>query len=175
MSEGKIIVAGLGNVLMGDDAAGPYIIELLKARYEFPEYVEVEDLGTPGLDLTPHITGYRAIIFIDTVRSDGEPGELRLYTKDQILQYTPPVRVSPHDPGIKEALFLADMSGTGADYVSMVGILPKSCGMHDPLSEQVERGLEGAIASVVDELTRLGAAPTKRAVPLEPNLWWKKS
>ena len=35
----RIGVLGLGNVLMGDDALGPYVIGLLSARYRFEEGV----------------------------------------------------------------------------------------------------------------------------------------
>src|SRR6266508_490834 len=69
-----IRVLGIGNVLMGDDGFGPYVVEALGARYEFPDNVSVIDVGTPGLDLAPFLIGADAIIVIDTVRSDGEAG-----------------------------------------------------------------------------------------------------
>ena len=90
-------VFGLGNVLMGDDALGPTVIAHLLAGFEFPNEVHVEDLGTPGLDLHPHLAGRRRLILADVVKSEGEPGELRLYRKDEILKHAPGVRVSPHD------------------------------------------------------------------------------
>ena len=50
-----IRVLGLGNVLMSDDGFGPYVARVLEAFYEFPDDVEVIDVGTPGLDLTPYL------------------------------------------------------------------------------------------------------------------------
>jgi len=50
MTELKPIrVLGVGNVLCTDDGLGPYAIKVLEAQYEFPEGVEVVDVGTPGL------------------------------------------------------------------------------------------------------------------------------
>ena len=100
-----VIVLGIGNVLMGDDALGPYAVRLLEAEYELPAGVEARDIGTPGGDLIPHLEGSGTAILVDTVRSDGASGELRLYRRDEILKHPPQPRVSPHDPGIKEAFW----------------------------------------------------------------------
>ena len=51
----NIAVIGMGNVLMGDDGFGPYVIEVLKSRYEFQPSTHVMDVGTPGLDLSPYL------------------------------------------------------------------------------------------------------------------------
>jgi hydrogenase maturation protease len=73
-SNPRVAVLGMGNVLMGDDAAGPYVIETLHARYEFGPDVTVLDLGTPGLDLAPYIFGLETLILVDTVQTGGSPG-----------------------------------------------------------------------------------------------------
>jgi len=43
-----IAVVGLGNVLMGDDAFGPYVVQVLLAGYEFPPEVEWSTSGRRG-------------------------------------------------------------------------------------------------------------------------------
>jgi hydrogenase maturation protease len=49
MSEARRIgVLGVGNVLMGDDGIGPFVLKILESRYEFPPNVVLHDLGTPG-------------------------------------------------------------------------------------------------------------------------------
>ena len=47
-SPARVGVVGLGNVLMGDDAFGPYVIEVLEAGYALPPNVSAQDLGTPS-------------------------------------------------------------------------------------------------------------------------------
>lgn len=91
--EANVAVVGLGNVLMGDDALGPTVIKVLEAEYEFPRGVSVQDLGTPGLDLTPYLAGVRALIVVDTVQASGAPGEVRLYRRDEILKHPPQARL----------------------------------------------------------------------------------
>jgi len=91
---GRVAVIGLGNVLMGDDALGPYAVRVLQAGWEFPPGVSVTDAGTPGLDLTPYILGVEALIVVDTVKADAPPGTLRLYRKDELLATPPAQRLS---------------------------------------------------------------------------------
>ena len=169
-----IAVVGLGNVLEGDDAFGPWVIQWLTAHYEFGEGVSVEDLGTPGLDLHPFLVDREFIVVVDTVRSEGAPGELRLYRKDQILRYAPQPRLSPHDPGLKESLQALEFRGDPPRDVLLVGAIPGTVdhliGMTPPLLAAVP--LAGA--EVVRELARLGFPPTRRDPPGEPDIWWER-
>ena len=71
----------------------------------------MNDLGTPGLDLVPWVTDLEALILVDTVRSEAPPGTIRLYRRDDILKHPPQTRLSPHDPGLKEALLTAEFAG----------------------------------------------------------------
>jgi hydrogenase maturation protease len=169
-----IAVVGLGNVLEGDDAFGPWVIQWLTAHWEFGEGVSVEDLGTPGLDLHPFLVGHEVIVVVDTVRSEGSPGELRLYRKDQILKHAPQPRLSPHDPGLKESLMALEFRGDPPREVLLVGAIPGTVdhliGMTGPLRAAVPL----AAGEVVKELERLGFPPTRREPPGEPDIWWER-
>jgi hydrogenase maturation protease len=66
-------VLGLGNVLMGDDGFGPYVIRAFEGQYELGAGAEAIDLGTPGLDLTPWLGGARHVVIVDTIRASDPP------------------------------------------------------------------------------------------------------
>ncbi len=167
-----IRVLGLGNVLMNDDGFGPFVIEHLLAAYDFPEEVEVLDVGTPGLDLTPYLSHAEVVIIVDTVKSRGAPGELRLYRRDEILAKPPEPRLSPHDPGLKDTLFTLTLAGTVPREVYLVGAIPGAVSMGSALTPALLAAVPRAAAEVVAELTRLGVAPVPRpeAGPVSP--WW---
>ena len=171
---GKVGVFGLGNVLMGDDALGPTLIACLLAGFEFPPEVCVEDLGTPGLDLHPHLAGCRALILVDVVKSKGDPGELRLYRKEEILRHAPGVRVSPHDPGVKEALLALQFAGDDPEEILLVGIIPGKVGHALGMTDLVRSAIPAGETAVLEELARLGYPPTPRVPRLEPDLWWEE-
>jgi hydrogenase maturation protease len=65
----RVLIGGIGNVLLGDDAVGPYVIRLLESEYAFGDDVEIADLGTPALDLTHRLAGLHAAILVDCVAS----------------------------------------------------------------------------------------------------------
>ena len=81
----RTFVLGLGNVLMGDDAFGPAVVHAIEDAYRIDKEVEVVDLGTPGLDMTPWMTDADRLIIVDTVKSNRPPGTLCVYTKDDIM------------------------------------------------------------------------------------------
>ncbi len=135
MNEPKPIrILGIGNVLCTDDGLGPYMIKVLESRYEFPEGVEVIDLGTPGMDLTPYLADARMVIVIDTVRGDQKPGSLRLLRDREIVSSPPPSRMSPHEPGLREALMATEFSDCNPDEILFVGVIPESTGQGTSLT-----------------------------------------
>ena len=174
MSPARVGVVGLGNVLMGDDAFGPWVVQTLLAEYDFPEGVAVEDLGTPGLDLTPWVTDLEALVLVDTVRGDAVPGTVRLYRRDELLKHAPQARLSPHDPGVKEALLTAEFAGRGSREVLLVGAVPETTAMGVRLSPALRAAVQVAAAEVLRELERLGCPATPRSAPSPPDIWWAR-
>jgi hydrogenase maturation protease len=165
---------GLGNVLMGDDALGPWVIEELLAGWEFPEGVGVLDVGTPGLDLTPYLAGADTVLLVDTVKADGPAGAIRVYPRDQLLSRPPQPRTSPHDPGLTEALFALELEGSAPRDVVLVGVIAESVASGIGLSPPVREAVGRAAAEVVERLAGLGLPPRPRvgAAPASP--WWEK-
>ena len=170
-----IRVLGLGNVLMGDDGFGPYVVEALTAAYDVPREVSVIDVGTPGLDLTPFLLGADAVIVIDSVRSDGEAGTLRRYERDAILAHAPQPRLGPHDPGFKQTLLTLDFAGAGPRDVTLVGAIPHTTAPCARLSPAVRASVPAAVVAVVQELARLGARLSLKSHPQAPAPWWERS
>jgi hydrogenase maturation protease len=170
----RVGVLGIGNVLMGDDALGPYVVKLLEAQYELPPGVELVELGTPGADLSLHLDGLDAVVVVDTVKLRGEPGEIRLLDKPQLLAKKPVLPASPHEPGLREALFTLEFRGGAPGEVRLVGVVPAAVEMEVGLSPPVRAAVPGALAEVVRQLAALGVEARERAHPRPPDLWWER-
>jgi hydrogenase maturation protease len=170
----RVAVVGLGNVLMGDDGLGPTVARTIEAGYELPIGVTVDDLGTPGLDLTPFIAGVDALVIVDTVNATGSAGEVRTYDRAALLAHAPLPRVSPHDPGIKEALLTLEFAGTAPREVLLVGVIPALVDRGTDLSAAVEAAVPVAVERVLAELERLGAPAVPKTTPAAPDLWWRR-
>jgi hydrogenase maturation protease len=160
---------------MGDDALGPTVIAHLRAEFEFPAQVHVEDLGTPGLDLHPHLAGRKKLVLVDVVKSAGDPGELRLYRKDAILKHPPGVRVSPHDPGVKEALLALQFAGDEPAEILLVGVIPDRVDHGVGMTAALIDAVPAAAAAVLQQLERWGVPARPRQPRGEPDLWWEEA
>ena len=174
MTEVKPVrILGVGNVLCEDDGLGPYAIKVLEAQFEFPEGVEVIDLGTPGLDFTPYLADARMVIVLDTVKGDEPSGTLRLLRDGEIVAKPPPSRMSPHEPGLREALMATEFADSSPEEILLIGVVPESTGHRTKLTEAVRAAVPQVVDSVVMELERLGRPPVRRDPPAELDLWWE--
>lgn len=168
----RIGVLSVGNVLMGDDGIGPYILRILESRYEFPPDVVLHDLGTPGLGITSFFADYDSIILLDAVNAKGQPGAVKLYRKEQLVRVPIPQRVSPHDPALVEALLFAELSGKCPRDILLVGVVPETVELGCCLSPAVQSAVAPALSAVLAELHRLGANPKLRPQSAQPSIWW---
>jgi hydrogenase maturation protease len=169
------LIGGIGNVLLGDDGVGPYVLRLLESQYEFGNDVELADLGTPALDLTHQILGLRSLILIDSVASDEPAGTVVSYCKKDIMSVTPTERLDPHSPALSECLLAAEMLAASPENVLLVGIVGASYEPGQTLSPAVRKATATAIASVVEELRRLGYLVRKRESASAPKIWWDQA
>lgn len=168
----KVLIGGIGNVLLRDDGVGPYVARLLDAHYEFEDGVEILDLGTPALDLIDQLSSHDAVIFIDSIDTEAAPGVVVLYRKADIMRHCPAVRMDPHSPALVDALLSAELFGVAPPDVLLVGIRAESFDVSCSLSKPVEAALDKAIAEVLSELDRLGVGYRRREHPADLGIWW---
>ncbi|MGH7848434.1 MAG: hydrogenase maturation protease, partial [Candidatus Binatia bacterium] len=76
MTPAKILVAGIGNIFLGDDGFGVEVAREL-AKRKLPESVRVVDFGIRGFDLAyALLDGYDLTILVDAAPRGGLPGTL---------------------------------------------------------------------------------------------------
>jgi hydrogenase maturation protease len=74
----RVLVAGIGNIFLGDDGFGVEVVRRLAER-PLPEGVEVKDFGIRGMDLAYALQDdYGLVVFVDATPRGGEPGTLYL-------------------------------------------------------------------------------------------------
>ena len=169
----RTLVLGMGCILMRDDGVGPSALAAFASRYELPDEVELLDIGTPGPELAHRIGGYDALIVFDALRVQSPPGTVRCLTRNEIL--AAPLlnpRLSPHDPGLREALLSADFFGESPREVLLIGIVPKEIELGTELSPEVAAALPRAAEAAATELARLGVEAVLRSTPARAEVWW---
>lgn len=171
----KIKICGVGSVLLGDDAIGPYTARWIAANYEFGEGVEVEDLGTPGLDLIAYMTGIDVLILIDSVENRETAGTVTVYDKATITRERPAVRLDPHSPCITESIFIAELAGDGPEEVYLVGVTGEQLDVGAPLSDSVRNAIPLTVEKVLERVVLHGGSFQKRETPIDSEIWWEEA
>ncbi|ABF43241.1 peptidase M52, hydrogen uptake protein [Candidatus Koribacter versatilis Ellin345] len=171
----NVLIGGIGNVLLGDDGVGPYLVRMIAAHYEFADGVEVIDLGTPALEFVDNIAGRDAVILIDSVKLDADPGSIALYRKADLAAHAPSIRMDPHSPTLIEAIHSAEFYANPPSDVLLIGIVGASFEPSCTLSEAVQGSLSNATREVLRELDRLGIGHCRRIKAADPDIWWTKA
>lgn len=83
------VVVGCGNLLRGDDAAGPIMVRLL-ADKQLPEGVRLIDGGTAGMDVAFAMRGARRVVVIDASRVGVAPGTVHRVPGSELTDLRPP-------------------------------------------------------------------------------------
>ena len=171
----KIRICGVGSVLLGDDAVGPYMARWIAANYEFGEGVDVEDLGTPGLDLIAYMTGIDVLILIDSVENREPAGTVTVFDKAAITRHRPAVRLDPHSPCITESIFIAELAGDGPEDIYLIGITGEQLEVGAPLSDSVRKAIPLAVEKVLEGVVLHGGSYRKRETPIDSEIWWEQA
>jgi hydrogenase maturation protease len=145
----RILIAGIGNIFLGDDAFGSEVARRLAQR-KLPDDVRVIDFGIRGFDLLyALLDGYDVTIFVDTTARGGRPGTL--YTIEPDLNdfnalSTEVMMVETHDMNPMKVLGMVKAMGGEFKRILLVGCEPESLG-----SEAGQLGLSGPVEAAVDE------------------------
>src|ERR1039457_4189410 len=78
-----VLVLGLGNLLLSDDAAGLHLEAALQAERGDSPQVEFVDGGTQGLALLDYLSNRRAVLVLDAVGLGAEPGSVHVLRGDR--------------------------------------------------------------------------------------------
>jgi hydrogenase maturation protease len=73
VSQRRVLVIGVGNVLMRDEGVGPRVAAELQDRYGFSDDVEVMDAGTMGLGMLHLFRGLEYLLIVDAINGTGHP------------------------------------------------------------------------------------------------------
>jgi hydrogenase maturation protease len=160
----KIVVMGVGNILVKDEGAGIRALQMMESLYELPDSVDLVDGGVLGLNLLGILQEADELILLDCVKGGGQPGEIYQFDFAEI-----PPRIS-----YKDSLHQLDFLDTMTN-LSLVGDPPRTMviGVEPELIEawgmeltpRVQTAIPRMVELAVSELKRHGIEPVKRQEP----------
>ena len=154
----SVLVLGIGNLVMSDDAVGVLVAQNLQKRYRFADNVEILDGGTLGLDLLPKLENITNLIMIDAVETGQKAGScVRLCGQE--LPIALQTKVSAHQMGLKDLLAVSELMGHSPKEMVLIVVQPGSTEMEIGLTAEVEAQLETLISNVLIQLANWGIFP----------------
>lgn len=151
----KVLLLGVGNILLGDDGFGVHLINSL-ADTPFPPNVQVLEAGTVSHQLIPLIRELDHLIIIDVVDAKDTPGSIFRFSPED-LQYTKEQMVSLHQISLIDVLNMAELTG-GKPTTIIIAVQPKdvsnwSLELTDPVKAVIPKVKE----LIMEELKKIQA------------------
>ena len=152
----QVLVAGIGNVFLGDDGFGPEVVRQLQAAdHPLPADVRLVDYGIRGLHLCYDLLdGYAALILVDALPTAGRPGEVTVLAVDAEDLAPSDAGYDPH--GMNPVAVLANLPALGGTLppTYAVGAQPMDLDQGIGLSEPLHRAVPVAADAVRDLLAK---------------------
>ena len=152
----KILILGVGNLLLRDDGFGVHLINSLKGT-TLPDNVELLEAGTVSHQLIPLLHELDHLIVIDVVEAGDAPGSIFRFSPDD-MKFPIEQKTSLHQISLIDVLNMAALTGSKPKTV-IIGVQPKdvsswSMELNDELIAVIPRVKE----LIFEELNRIGAA-----------------
>ncbi|MFE3638466.1 hydrogenase maturation protease [Streptomyces cellostaticus] len=142
---GRLLVAGVGNIFLGDDAFGPEVISALDRR-PLPPGATVRDFGIRGMDLAYALLGGCATaVLIDAAPRGHRPGTLTLIEAEP-----PDASVAPEAHGLDPEKVLALATHLGEEPLPRVLVLACEPAVLPSGDEDILPGLSAPVRAAVD-------------------------
>lgn len=145
----KILILGIGNLLMGDEGIGIHIAREFQANNKFKEYVEVVDGGTGGFHLLSYLQEYETVIIIDAAIGDKIAGSIEIIKPKYSTDF--PRTLTAHDIGLKDLIDAAEILGKLPEIILLIVYIDNLNSMSLDLSDNVK----SSIPIAIDYLNRI--------------------
>lgn len=132
---GKILVMGVGNILLSDEGVGVHAVEYMK-KQTIPAYLHLEDGGTGGFHLLSLMDDYQKMILIDATIDDQPIGTIRVLQPRFSRDF--PRALTTHDIGLKDLLDTATVLNKLPEIMLIVVTIAPQQEVGLKLSPQIE-------------------------------------
>ena len=146
----KILILGVGNILMKDDGAGVYVAQKMM-NMDLPSDVEVIDGGVKGLDLLYYIEGRKKVIVVDAITLDDVPGSIYRFTDKDLAEKKQFLRTA-HGIDFYDVVKMAEQfSKNKPEEIVFIGIVPEDISEGLELTPVIEKKVARLIELVMKE------------------------
>jgi hydrogenase maturation protease len=157
----RVVVLGVGNILLSDEGVGVRAIEDLGRTYALPPEVELIDGGTSSMELLDDLANSDLLIIADCVRAGRPPGHLLRLVDDEIPALFR-TKLSPHQVGLPEVLATLVITNEAPRRTVLFGVEPESLATGMGLTATVAATLPRLVTALAREITDAGLGISPR-------------
>jgi len=158
----KIVVLGVGNILLSDEGVGVRAVEQLREDYLLPPEVEIIDGGTSGMEMLEDLAGADHLLIVDAVRSGQPPGTIVKIAGEDVPVFFK-TKLSPHQIGLSDVLATLVLTGEQPGATTVIGVEPESLETAMALTPTVAAQMPKLVGILAEELRALGLSITGKA------------
>lgn len=143
--ENKILILGLGNILLQDEGIGVHTLRELE-KMEWPAHIDLLDGGTGGFVLLSLFQDYKKLVIIDATLSTEPEGTINVIKPKFAKDF--PKSLSTHELGLKDMIESAILLGKVPDlHLVTISINPEQK-MNVELTESIKSCIPAVVSTV---------------------------
>jgi len=148
-SKVRLVVIGVGNLLLKDEGIGVHIAHALQ-QIDIPHDIKIIDGGTSP-DLPYYLKDVDKLIIIDAVKAKGKPGTVyRFHPHDANTESEG--MVSVHELGLEQSLGIMRLIGSEPKEIVIIGIEPKEIDWGTELSAELQQKIPEIMNVILSEI-----------------------
>ena len=151
----KVLILGVGNILLRDDGFGVHLIQSLEET-AFPPNVQILEAGTVSHQLIPEFRSIDYLIVIDVVEAGDAPGSIFRFSPED-MNFHSEQKLSLHQISLTDVLQMAALTGAKPKTV-IIAVQPKDVSEWGlELSDEVRMAMPKVKKIILEELKRINA------------------
>lgn len=159
--QNPILVLGIGNLLLSDEAIGVRAVEALEQRFHLPPHVDVLDGGTCGMELIGDMANREHLIIADAVLTGDVPGTV-VTLRDEEVPTLFSRKISPHQLGLSDVLSALKLTDEFPQRLTLVGVVPESVEPKIGLTDTVSNKLDQVVMGLCKALAESGVTVAQK-------------
>jgi hydrogenase maturation protease len=156
---GRILVLGLGNILLADEGVGVHVARQL-AKHTLPAHVEVMDGGTAALDVLLLVRDVEKLVVVDALRAGKKPGTVYVARfaggqeskLEEHFARQDASSISLHQIGLLDALSAAKRVSDGPEEIVIIGVEPAKIDCSLQLTDEIAHKVPQIMDIVLKEI-----------------------
>ena len=151
----SVLILGVGNIILSDEAVGVRAVEALEAAYALPPGVQALDGGTSSMEMLDEISNLDLLIVVDALNAGRPQGTLLRLAGDEVPVFFRQ-KLSPHQIGLSDVMASLEFAGCGPRDMVIIGVEAENFSLGLEMTPAIAARVPELVAMVVEELASRG-------------------